>query len=69
MPEPRTDDLSERIREAGPGLSALVDEAQQTWHGRMADHPSGGPAAGAEPGWRSFEDAFPTFYQFTNKPR
>lgn len=21
------------------------------------------------PGWRSFEDAFPTFYQFTNRPR
>lgn len=20
------------------------------------------------PGWRSFEDAFPTFYQFTNRP-
>ena len=22
----------------------------------------------ARPGWRPFEDAFPTFYQFTNRP-
>jgi hypothetical protein len=21
------------------------------------------------PGWRTFEDAFPTFYEFTNRPR
>ena len=23
----------------------------------------------ARPGWRTFEDAFPTFYEFTNRPR
>ncbi|OLB79293.1 MAG: hypothetical protein AUI14_10720 [Actinobacteria bacterium 13_2_20CM_2_71_6] len=46
-----------------PGLEALLAEAQQTWVARARD-----PEA-AVPGWRPFEDAFPTFYQFTNRPR
>jgi hypothetical protein len=63
MPEPSdsTEDLGpvvERIRSADPGLVALVAEAEQTWRGRSE-----------RPGWRAFEDAFPTFYQFTNRPR
>jgi hypothetical protein len=41
----------------------LLAEAQQTWVSRARD-----PQAAA-PGWRPFEDAFPTFYQFTNRPR
>ena len=45
------------------GLVALLAEAQQTWVARASD-----PEAAA-PGWRPFEDAFPTFYQFTNRPR
>jgi hypothetical protein len=63
MPE-RTDPaddagpITERIRSAEPGLVALVAEAEQTWRGRSE-----------RPGWRAFEDAFPTFYQFTNRPR
>jgi hypothetical protein len=48
---------------ANPGLAALLAEAQQTWVGRARD------VAAAKPGWRPFEDAFPTFYQFTNRPR
>ena len=63
MPEPSdTGDeavpVSERIKGAEPGLIALLDEAEQTWRGRSE-----------RPGWRPFEDAFPTFYQFTNRPR
>ena len=50
--------VAERIKRDEPGLSALVAEAEQTWRGRSD-----------RPGWRPFEDAFPTFYQFTNRPR
>jgi hypothetical protein len=57
------DPLAQRLRGANPGLSALVAEAQRTWVSRARD-----PEAAA-PGWRPFEDAFPTFYQFTNRPR
>ena len=55
--------LAERVQAAGPGLAALLAEAQRTWVSRARD-----PEAAA-PGWRPFEDAFPTFYQFTNRPR
>jgi hypothetical protein len=48
---------------ASPGLAALLAEARETWVTRARD-----PEA-ATPGWRPFEDAFPTFYQFTNRPR
>ena len=46
-----------------PGLVALLAEAQETWVARGRDGEDG------RPGWRPFEDAFPTFYQFTNRPR
>jgi len=42
---------------------------------RQDDEKSEVPAAGGEEvrrptaRWRAFEDAFPTFYQFTNRPR
>jgi len=52
-----------RLRADTPGLAALLAEAEQTWVSRARD-----PEASA-PGWRPFEDAFPTFYQFTNRPR
>ena len=59
MPEPtEPDPLADRIASAAPGLRPLLDEAEHVWRAR-ADRP----------GWRSFEDAFPTFYQFTNRPR
>ncbi|HWB37842.1 MAG TPA: multiple cyclophane-containing RiPP AmcA [Rugosimonospora sp.] len=59
------DPVVARLADAGPGLAKLVAEARQTWLARGAQ--AGGRADG--PGWRPFEDAFPTFYQFTNKPR
>jgi hypothetical protein len=65
MPEATepTDQLTERLHANAAGLAGLLAEAQQTWVSRARD-----PQA-AEPGWRPFEDAFPTFYQFTNRPR
>ena len=62
MPE-SIDGFRERVRAAEPGLSALVAEAHRTWALRVGDE------TGTAPTFRPFEDAFPTFYQFTNKPR
>jgi hypothetical protein len=67
MPE-STSSLADRVADAEPGLTSLIAEAQEVWRARAA-------ASGADmepnarPGWRAFEDAFPTFYQFTNRPR
>ena len=63
--EPGQAPVRERLRATESGLAALLAEAEQTWRDRAED---GGSPAGT-PGWRSFEDAFPTFYQFTNRPR
>ncbi len=63
------EDLAGRIRSAGPGLEALLAQARDTWLARARDGQPGAVGAPGSPGWRSFEDAFPTFYQFTNKPR
>ena len=65
MPEPR-DPLALRMR-ALPGLATLLAEAEQTWRDRATA--AGSDADGDRPGWRTFEDAFPTFYEFTNRPR
>lgn len=62
MPD-TTRPMTELIRETGPGLARLVAEAERTWRAR-GEEPG---TCGA--GWRPFEDAFPTFYQFTNRPR
>ncbi|HKE65990.1 MAG TPA: hypothetical protein VKB59_15245 [Micromonosporaceae bacterium] len=76
MPE-RTDSLTERMS-AAAGLASLVGEARATWLSRaergLADRadedlPDGVDGASRTPRWRAFEDAFPTFYQFTNRPR
>jgi hypothetical protein len=63
MPDLNDDtvDLTERVRDAAPGLVPLLAEAQATWTARGTGNDA--------PGWRAFEDAFPTFYQFTNRPR
>ena len=61
-PEPAPADGAALVTPS-PGLVALLAEAQETWVARAQDR------AAAEPGWRPFEDAFPTFYQFTNRPR
>jgi hypothetical protein len=49
-----------------PGLAQLVAEAESTWRARAE---AAGEAVGSRPGWRAFEDSFPTFYEFTNRPR
>jgi hypothetical protein len=56
------DRLVDRVRAAEPGLTALIGEAERAWAARTRDPE-------ATPGWRPFEDQFPTFYQFTNRPR
>lgn len=49
-----------------PGLADLVAEAEATWRARAIE---AGEPSDSRPGWRTFEDAFPTFYEFTNRPR
>jgi hypothetical protein len=58
--------LAERLHDT-PGLRALVAEAEATWRKRALS--AGVPHDEAAPGWRAFEDSFPTFYEFTNRPR
>jgi hypothetical protein len=60
------DAMTDRLR-AMPGLTRLVAEAEETWRARAVA--AGEAVDGAKPGWRTFEDAFPTFYEFTNRPR
>lgn len=80
MPEP-ADGLADRIAGTA-GLAPLLRDAQAVWRARAANAPTepapdsdgdaartDGPELVVTPGWRSFEDAFPTFYQFTNRPR
>jgi len=65
QPDGAAASLTERMR-GMPGLAALVAEAEATWRARAVaaglDEPDG-------PRWRAFEDSFPTFYEFTNRPR
>ena len=58
-------ELGDQLR-AVPGLADLVAEAEAVWQARAVE--AGQPGDG-RPGWRTFEDAFPTFYEFTNRPR
>jgi hypothetical protein len=58
--------LDDEMR-ATQGLALLVAEAEATWRARAAA--AGVADDAAHPGWRTFEDAFPTFYEFTNRPR
>ncbi len=62
LPDPVPTELAERLRDT-PGLATLVAEAEATWRSRA------GADDADKPGWRAFEDAFPTFYEFTNRPR
>ncbi|HEY1487236.1 MAG TPA: multiple cyclophane-containing RiPP AmcA [Micromonosporaceae bacterium] len=57
--------MSERVLAAADGLGPMLEQAQAVWDARAA---IAGDVVG-KPGWRAFEDAFPTFYQFTNRPR
>jgi hypothetical protein len=59
-------EITERML-ASAGLGPLVAEAEEVWRTRAGTAEDGDGEAGL-PRWRSFEDAFPTFYQFTNRP-
>ena len=63
LPDPLTDRLK-----AIAGLPTVVAEATATWRSRAEAAGESGEDVG-KPGWRSFEDSFPTFYEFTNRPR
>jgi hypothetical protein len=59
--DPQTE-LLNRLRRT-PGLEALVAEAVATWRAREGANDE------STPGWRAFSDAFPTFWEFSNRPR
>jgi hypothetical protein len=61
--------LAQQLADAASGLRPLLDEAEATWRARALADAEGEPEVAGRPGWRAFEDAFPTFYQFTNRPR
>ena len=66
------DRMLRRVRAAQAGLAPLLAEARATWAARTGEDRRVGECEDtldAQPGWRAFEDAFPTFYQFTNRPR
>ncbi|MEV0267182.1 hypothetical protein AB0H43_00190 [Hamadaea sp. NPDC050747] len=74
MPHPtEAPDLADRVR--ADGVAALVEAAEEIWSRRVVTDrtPGGSPERlpGADPvaGPRPFEDAFPTFYQFSNRPQ
>jgi len=50
---------------ATAGLVPLLTDAEAVWRSRAGTR---GGGDGDLPVWRPFEDAFPTFYQFTNRP-
>jgi hypothetical protein len=60
--------LDQRLREL-PGLAPLVAEAERIWRRRAVEAGQDPDDPDARPGWRTFEDSFPTFYEFTNRPR
>lgn len=63
-----TPSVDDRMRHI-PGLAPLLAEAESTWRARAAAAGLEAEADSGRPGWRTFEDAFPTFYEFTNRPR
>ncbi len=64
-----TEELRDRVRAANPGLARLVEQARTVWVSRAVAAGHAEPEAAAGPAWQPFEDQFPTFYQFTNRPR
>jgi hypothetical protein len=70
QPDQTGGSLTERMR-GNPGLAALVAEAEATWRDRAVAAGVGDVDDSGEmrPAWRAFEDSFPTFYEFTNRPK
>ncbi|MEU7798796.1 hypothetical protein C7C45_06845 [Micromonospora arborensis] len=66
-PEREADDgVTERVREAGPALVELLQEAEDAR--RLRSEVSAGDGASAVCAWNHFEN-IPTFYNWNNRPR
>ncbi|MET8083733.1 multiple cyclophane-containing RiPP AmcA [Micromonospora sp. NPDC005197] len=69
-PEREADDapdgVTKRVREAAPGLVALLQEAEDAR--RLRAEVSGGDGVSAVCAWNHFEN-IPTFYNWNNRPR
>ncbi|MET8229434.1 multiple cyclophane-containing RiPP AmcA [Micromonospora sp. NPDC005298] len=69
-PERETDEaadgVTERVRDAAPGLVALLQEAEDAR--RLRAEVSGSDGASAVCAWNHFEN-IPTFYNWNNRPR
>jgi hypothetical protein len=64
---PAQDEVTERVREARTGLTALLREAEEARR-RRAEVPAPGDGGGAVCAWNHFEN-IPTFYNWNNRPR
>ncbi|WP_446217755.1 multiple cyclophane-containing RiPP AmcA [Micromonospora sp. IBHARD004] len=60
------DPVGDRVREAAPGLTALLHEAEAAR--RLRAEVAGGDGASAVCAWNHFEN-IPTFYNWNNRPR
>lgn len=60
-----TDPVARRMQRLRPALATLVAEADVARRDRAAQDRPGEQVATLS----AFEDAFPTFYQFSNRPR
>ncbi|MFI7609107.1 multiple cyclophane-containing RiPP AmcA [Micromonospora sp. NPDC049366] len=58
--------IAERVRDAAPGLVALLREAEDAR--RLRAEVAGGSGEGAVCAWNHFEN-IPTFYNWNNRPR
>jgi hypothetical protein len=68
MPEEtETDPLTERVKNARAGLTALLSEADQARQ-RRAEAAASSDGGGAVCAWNHFEN-IPTFYNWNNRPR
>ncbi|MEU4471518.1 multiple cyclophane-containing RiPP AmcA [Micromonospora sp. NPDC023888] len=66
-PEREADDgVTERVREVGPALIALLQEAEDAR--RLRSEVSGSDGTSAVCAWNHFEN-IPTFYNWNNRPR
>ncbi len=60
------DEIADRVRTVGPGLTALLHEAEVAR--RLRAEVAGGDSPGAVCAWNHFEN-IPTFYNWNNRPR
>ncbi|MCG5450899.1 MULTISPECIES: multiple cyclophane-containing RiPP AmcA [Micromonospora] len=66
-PEREADDgVTERVRDAGPALVVLLQEAEDAR--RLRSEVSGAEDSSAVCAWNHFEN-IPTFYNWNNRPR